>query len=141
MGKKFIKRAVCGVLAAVSMLAFAACDLESSVINAYDVAVKNGFTGTEEEWLQSLKGANGKDGQDLDIEKIYDAAVKNGYEAFVFFVIQMDGCKYFTPNRKTDPDFARALEQAAADGVQLRAVTCRVAENRLEIDDFAEIRL
>ena len=68
-------------------------------------------------------------------------AVKNGYEAFVFFVIQMDGCKYFTPNRRMDPDFASALEQAAADGVQLRAVTCRVAENRLEIDDFAEIRL
>ena len=59
----------------------------------------------------------------------------------MFFVIQMDGCKYFTPNRRTDPDFASALEQAAADGVQLRAVTCRVAENRLEIDDFAEIRL
>ena len=68
-------------------------------------------------------------------------AVKNGYEAFAFFVIQMDGCKCFTPNRKTDPDFAMALEQAAADGVQLRAVTCRVSENGLEIDDFAEIRL
>ena len=68
-------------------------------------------------------------------------AVKNGYEAFVFFVIQMDGCKYFTPNRRTDPDFAEALEQAAADGVQLRAVTCRVSEDRLEIDEFAEICL
>ena len=69
------------------------------------------------------------------------AAVKNGYEAFVFFVIQMDECKYFTPNRKTDPDFAFALEQAAADGVQPRAVTCRVWENGMEIDELAEIRL
>ncbi len=68
-------------------------------------------------------------------------AVKNGYEAFVFFVIQMDACEYFTPNRATDPAFALALEQAAAQGVELRAVTCRVVENGLEISDLAEIRL
>ncbi len=33
-------------------------------LSAYDVALKNGFEGTEEEWLASLKGADGKDGQD-----------------------------------------------------------------------------
>lgn len=68
-------------------------------------------------------------------------AVKNGYEAFVFFVIQMDECSYFTPNRQTDPDFANALTLAASEGVQLRAVTCRVWERGLEIDGFTEIRL
>lgn len=31
-------------------------------IDAYGVAVKNGFKGTVEEWLESLKGADGKDG-------------------------------------------------------------------------------
>lgn len=31
--------------------------------SAYQIAVKNGFTGTEQEWLDSLKGANGTDGQ------------------------------------------------------------------------------
>ena len=67
-------------------------------------------------------------------------AVKKGYEAYIFFVIQMDECHYFTPNRRTDPNFASALEQAAAEGVQLRAVTCRVYENGMEISDFAEIR-
>ena len=30
--------------------------------SAYEVAVENGFSGTESEWLASLKGANGKDG-------------------------------------------------------------------------------
>ena len=30
--------------------------------SAYDVAVKEGFIGTKEEWLASLKGADGKDG-------------------------------------------------------------------------------
>lgn len=30
--------------------------------SAYEVAVDNGFTGTEKEWLESLKGKDGKDG-------------------------------------------------------------------------------
>lgn len=68
-------------------------------------------------------------------------AVENGYEAFLFFVIQMDACKYFAPNRVTDPNFALALEQATESGVELRAVTCRVTDDGLEIADFAEIRL
>ena len=32
--------------------------------SAYDIAVKHGFEGTEEEWLESLRGADGKDGVD-----------------------------------------------------------------------------
>ena len=42
--------------------------------SAYDIAVKNGFVGTEEEWLASLKG------QDLNIYDIYTKAVEEGYE-------------------------------------------------------------
>ena len=30
--------------------------------SAYEIAVRNGFEGTEEEWLESLKGEDGKDG-------------------------------------------------------------------------------
>ncbi|MGN1224875.1 MAG: hypothetical protein ACI4TG_07205, partial [Ruminococcus sp.] len=30
--------------------------------SAYEIAVENGFVGTEMEWLESLKGADGKDG-------------------------------------------------------------------------------
>lgn len=32
--------------------------------SAYEIAVKNGFVGTEIEWLESLKGADGKNGVD-----------------------------------------------------------------------------
>lgn len=32
--------------------------------SAYEIAVENGFEGTEEEWLASLKGQDGKDGAD-----------------------------------------------------------------------------
>ena len=45
--------------------------------SAYDIAVEHGFTGTEEEWLESLKG---KDGASLHITDIYDMAKKNGFE-------------------------------------------------------------
>ena len=33
-------------------------------LSAYEIAVANGFTGTEEEWLASLKGNPGADGKD-----------------------------------------------------------------------------
>ena len=32
--------------------------------SAYEIAVQNGYTGTEQEWLASLKGTNGTNGQD-----------------------------------------------------------------------------
>lgn len=32
------------------------------VVNAYQIAVKNGFEGTEAEWLESLKGTKGDKG-------------------------------------------------------------------------------
>ena len=35
--------------------------------SAYIIAVEHGFTGTENEWLQSLKGADGKDGISPDM--------------------------------------------------------------------------
>ena len=32
--------------------------------SAYEAAVRNGFEGTEQEWLDSLKGKDGRDGKD-----------------------------------------------------------------------------
>lgn len=42
---------------------FSACG-ELSGASAYDIALKNGFVGTEQEWLDSLKGDRGTDGID-----------------------------------------------------------------------------
>ncbi len=33
--------------------------------SAYDIAIQNGYAGTEQEWLNSLKGNNGKDGRSI----------------------------------------------------------------------------
>lgn len=68
-------------------------------------------------------------------------AVRDGYDAYVFFVIQMKECKYFTPNTKTHPAFAEALKHASENGVTVKAVCCNVTENSLEIDDFTEVVL
>lgn len=55
-------------------------------VTAYELAVKNGFKGTEAEWLLSLRGADGEDGEDLDAEALYQTALENGYEgSFVDF--------------------------------------------------------
>lgn len=46
--------------------------------SAYETAVKNGFEGTEEEWLESLKGDDGDKGDEGD--SAYKIAVSNGFE-------------------------------------------------------------
>ena len=56
-------------------------------------------------------------------------------KTYVFFVIQMKGVRYFTPNRETHPEFAQALEAAAAAGVKILAYDCRVEPARLEAAD------
>ena len=62
-------------------------------------------------------------------------AREEGYETYVFFVIQMKDVKYFTPNRETHPEFAQALAAAAAAGVKILAYDCRVEPDRLEAAD------
>ena len=44
-------------------------------------------------------------------------AAKEGYGAYVLFVIQMTNVNYLHPNDTTDPEFGSALREAAANGV------------------------
>ncbi len=79
--KKIWTAAVALGCTAVMAVSFSACDFSAfGSKSAYEIAVENGFTGTEADWLKSLQGADGSDGADLDIEEVYAAAVKNGYE-------------------------------------------------------------
>ena len=69
------------------------------------------------------------------------SCMKDGYEAYILFVVQMKGVKYFCPNYKTHPDFADALKDAAKAGVNVIAAECSVAPDRIEIDRKIEIKL
>ncbi|MBQ8657549.1 MAG: trypsin-like peptidase domain-containing protein [Clostridia bacterium] len=103
--KKMTKRLLAIACASCLTIGFASCDLtggaqsksayEIAVENgfegteadwldtltkgksAYDLAVENGYTGTEEAWLQSLKGSDGKDAEDIDPYAAYQSAIEN----------------------------------------------------------------
>ena len=68
-------------------------------------------------------------------------AVKDGYEAYVFFVIQMKDVRYFTPNRATHPEFADALAKSAAAGVHVLACDCEVSPARISVRNPVEVVL
>ena len=58
---------------------------------------------------------------------------REGYGAYVLFVIQMADVKYLHPNDATDPAFGAALREAAANGVQVLAMDCAVTEDSMEL--------
>lgn len=64
---------------------------------------------------------------------------KEGFESYIFFIIQMKNCKCFTPNRKTHPEFADALEKAKANGVNIVALNCNVSQDELKICENVKI--
>ncbi len=83
------------------------CDFsKKEIINAYDIAVQQGFTGTEEEWLRSLKGADGEDAKELDINDIYQAAQENGYEGSFFDFLE----EYLDADVREDNDTEKIAE-------------------------------
>lgn len=68
-------------------------------------------------------------------------AKKEGYEAYVFFVIQMKGVSYFTPNTDTHPAFAEALRQAKEAGVNILAYDCNVTPDSIVVSEPVDVVL
>ena len=68
-------------------------------------------------------------------------SIDEGYEAYLFFVIQMRCVKYFTLNDKTDPKFAEAVREASERGVKIIAYDCSVTPEKMEINESVEVRL
>ena len=66
---------------------------------------------------------------------------KNGYGAYILFVIQMTDVRYLHPNDATDPEFGRALREAAAAGVNILAMDCAVTPGTMEIHSPVEVKL
>ena len=92
--KNIFKKVIALIISLTICFAFTACFSNKEIINAYDIAVKNVFKGTEQEWLESLKGKDGIDGKDgvngidgvdgkdateFSIEDLYEAAKNNGF--------------------------------------------------------------
>ena len=74
--RKITKTLIASLCAATVLMGAAACAGDS----AYEVAVKNGYKGTEADWLATLQGLDGQDASDVTAQDIYETAVKNGYE-------------------------------------------------------------
>ncbi len=76
--KKFLISIALCLVGVFSIFCFTGCAGES----AYEIAVRNGYQGTESQWLESLKGKNGNDGTNgvdyEDIKKIYDDLKTSG---------------------------------------------------------------
>ena len=68
-------------------------------------------------------------------------AKEKGYETYVLFVIQMQGVKYFMPNDKTDPKFAKALWEARKQGVKVLAYDCLVTHKSMQINTEVPVYL
>lgn len=98
--KKIFKYAVIPTLALITIFSLASCNGKdgNDGLSAYEIAVKNGFTGSELEWLESLTGQNGSDGADganaqsYTIDDVYKTAVSYGYDgSFLDFVKEYIG--------------------------------------------------
>lgn len=113
--KNFLKRLFLCFLVLPFAFMFSACSKQG--LSAYEIAVKNGFEGTEIEWLESLKGdkgdagkdgedgINGDDGKDgensISSYKMWQEAVANGFTTLSYvdwvienFDINFDNEKY-----------------------------------------------
>lgn len=67
------------------------------------------------------------------LDGLADAA-REGYEAYVLFVIQMKGVHGFRPNETTHPAFGDALRAADKAGVHVLAYDCVITTNTMTID-------
>ena len=60
--------------------------------------------------------------------------MQEGYEAYLFFVVQMKCIKHVEPTWKTHPEFGHALQKAADAGVHLLAYDCLMTEDSIRAD-------
>ena len=69
------------------------------------------------------------------------ACRKDGYEAYIIFVVQMKGVTHFVPNVATHPEFAEALREAKKQGVNILCYDCKVEPDELVLDQKIEVSI
>lgn len=68
-------------------------------------------------------------------------ARKEGYEAYIVFIVQMTGVTFFSPNSKMHADFGKALEKAERSGVKILCYDCDVTGESITIKDPVPVKL
>lgn len=74
------------------------------------------------------------------IEELIDC-LKEGFEAYILFVIQMKGVKVFKPNDNTHKKFGDTLLKAKKSGVNILAYDCTVTPDSIYINKEVKIEL
>lgn len=67
--------------------------------------------------------------------------IKDGYDAYIFFIIQMKEIKCFCPNDTTHKAFGDALRKAQKEGVKILAYDCIVTPDSITVDKEIPIKL
>ena len=67
--------------------------------------------------------------------------VREGYKAYIVFVVQMKGVHSFSPNTETHKAFADALYECREKGVKIICVDCDVTCDTLKISNRIEVKL
>lgn len=66
-------------------------------------------------------------------------AKKEGYEAYVIFIIQMNDVKYFIPNYETHKEFGDVLNICKSNGVNILAFDSIVSKDEIYINKNVEV--
>lgn len=74
------------------------------------------------------------------INELIDAK-KEGYEAYIIFLLQFEIADIFQPNRITDPTFSQALMKAEKEGVNILVYNSFVTKNSIEINTTVPKRI
>lgn len=69
------------------------------------------------------------------------AALSEGYEAYILFVVQMKEIRKLCPNDETHREFGEALREAHRAGVHILAMDCLITPQKLCIDAPVKVDL
>ncbi len=66
---------------------------------------------------------------------------KQGYEAYIVFIVAMKGCRDFSPNKERHKKFADTLAECEKVGVNILVLDCKVLPDEIEIDKKLDYKL
>lgn len=105
--------------------------------SAYQIALDNGFVGTEEEWLESLRGTDGKDGRD-GAPGIDGKDGQNGKDG-VDGVPGQDGKDGYSPVKGLDYFTAEEKEEIIGETIDTLTENGQVGSGTLESITIASV--